>query len=165
VDVRTLQERHRATVGGRLVFDRQADGRAKTGRAAIGTVSRRTERLISEYLADVERLPDAVLFRTRRGSPYREDTLAHDFEDIREIVFPGDKRRLMDMRRSGAVEAIAGGADAARLSAKMANSIGSSNALHKTYLPVEIEAVRSTDEARVQGRRKMRDVNGKRPKV
>jgi hypothetical protein len=59
----TLQERHRAASGGRLVFDRQADGRAKTGRAAIGTVSRRTERLVSEYLAGTERLPDAVLFR------------------------------------------------------------------------------------------------------
>ena len=35
-DVRTLRERHRRTIGGRLVFDRQADGRAKTGRAAIG---------------------------------------------------------------------------------------------------------------------------------
>jgi hypothetical protein len=42
VDVRTLVARHRATIGGRLVFDRQADGRAKTGRAAIGTVSART---------------------------------------------------------------------------------------------------------------------------
>jgi hypothetical protein len=121
VDVRTLHERHRAIVGGRLVFDRQADGRAKTGRAAIGTVSRRTERLISEYLAGVERLPDAVLFRMRKGSPYREATLAHDFEDIREVVFPGDKRRLMDMRRSGAVEAMAGDVNPATLSAKMAN--------------------------------------------
>jgi hypothetical protein len=26
----------------------------------------------------------------------------------RELVFPGDKRRLMDMRRSGVVEVIAG---------------------------------------------------------
>jgi hypothetical protein len=39
VDVRTLAERHRRAMGGGLVFDRQADGRAKTGRAAIGTVS------------------------------------------------------------------------------------------------------------------------------
>ena len=50
VDVRTLAARHRATVGGRLVFDRQAEGRAKTGRAAIGTVSARTERLVETYL-------------------------------------------------------------------------------------------------------------------
>jgi hypothetical protein len=131
VDVRTLCERHRALAAGRLIFDRQADGRAKTGRAAIGTVSRRTERLLSAYLA-TERLPDAVLFRSRSGAPYREATLAHDFADVRQMVFPGDKRRLMDMRRSGAVEAIAGGADAVGLSAKLANSIGRSNTLHKT---------------------------------
>jgi hypothetical protein len=165
VDVRTLQERHRAVVDGRLVFDRQTDGRAKTGRAAIGTVSRRTERLLTEYLSGTERLPDAVLFRMRTGSPYREATLAHDFADVRELVFPGDKRKLMDMRRSGVVEAIAGGTDAVGLSAKLANSIGRSNALHKTYAPVEIEAVRKADDARLQGRRKMRGANGKRPKV
>jgi hypothetical protein len=45
------------------------------------------------------------------------------------------------------------------------HSIGTSNALHKAYLPVEVEAVRSTDEARIQGRRKMRDANVIRTKV
>jgi hypothetical protein len=165
VDVRTLQERHRVFVDGRLVFDRQADGRAKTGRAAIGTVSRRTEQLVTEYLSGTERLPDAVLFRMRTGSPYREATLAHDFADIRELVFPGDERRLMDMRRSGVVEAIAGGTDPLGLSAKLANSIGRSNELHKTYAPVEIEAVRKADDARLEGRRKMRAANRKGPKV
>jgi hypothetical protein len=34
VDVRTLRERHRRVCGWPLVFDRQTDGRAKTGRAA-----------------------------------------------------------------------------------------------------------------------------------
>jgi hypothetical protein len=165
VDVRTLQERHRAASGGRLVFDRQADGRAKTGRAAIGTVSRRTERLVSEYLAGTERLRDAVLFRMRTGSPYREATLAHDFAAVRALVFPGDERKLMDMRRSGTIEAVAGGANPVGIAAKMANSIGQSNALHKTYAPVDIEAVRNTDEARLQGRRKMRAANEKRSKV
>src|SRR5215469_9325270 len=146
-------------VDGRLVFDRQADGRAKTGRAAIGTISRRTERLVSAHLASTERLPDAVLFRMRTGSRYREATLAHDFADVRELVFPGDKRKLMDMRRSGVVEAIAGGTDAVGLSAKLANSIGRSNELHKTYAPVDLEAVRNTDKARVEGRRKIRAAN------
>lgn len=156
VDVRTLQDRHRVYMHGRLVFDRQADGRTKTGRPAIGTLSRRTERLVTAYLAGVERLPDAVLFRMRSGSPYREATLGHDFAALRERVFPGETRRLMDMRRSGVVEAIAGGSDAVVLSAKLANSIGRSNALHKTYAPVEIEAVRKADVARLEGRRKMR---------
>jgi hypothetical protein len=165
VDVRTLQERHRSAAGGRLVFDRQTDGRAKTGRAAIGTVSRRTERLVSAYLAGTEWLPDAMLFRMRSGSPYREATLAHDFAALRALVFPGDKRKLMDMRRSGTIEAVAGGADAVGIAAKMANSIGRSNALHKTYAPVDIEAVRNTDEARLQGRRKMRAGNESGAKV
>jgi hypothetical protein len=70
----------------------------------------------------------------------------------------------MDMRRSGVVEALAGRTDAVGLSAKLANSIGRSNALHETYAPVEIEAVRKVDDARLQGRRKVRAANGKRPK-
>jgi hypothetical protein len=140
----------------------QADGRAKAGRAKIGTVSRRTERLVSEYLAGANRLPDVVLFRMRADSPYREATLAHDVAAVRAIVFPGDQRTLMDMRRSGTIEAVAGGADAVGMAAKMANSIGQSNALHKDYSPVSIEPVRNTDAARLKGRRKMRAENGKR---
>jgi hypothetical protein len=167
VDVRTLAERHRVTIGGRIVFDRQVDGRAKTGRAAIGTLSRRTEQLVSGYLASLaaERLPEAVLFRTRTGKAYQDARLSRDFESVRELVFPGDERRLMDMRRSGTVEAVAGGADAIGLSAKLTNSISRSNALHKTYAPVDIEAVRNIDEARFRGRQKMRGGNEKGEKV
>jgi hypothetical protein len=46
-----------------------------------------------------------------------------------DLAFPGDTPRLMNMRRSGVVEAIAGGTNAVGLSAKLANSIGRSNAL------------------------------------
>jgi hypothetical protein len=161
VDVRTLAERHRAVIAGRLVFDRQADGRAKTGRAALGTVSARTERLVTAYLAQlaIDLHPDAVLFRTRTGAAYGREPLSHDFAAVRALAFPGDERRLMDMRRSGVVEAVAGKADAIGLAAKLANSIGRSNTLHKTYAPVDIEAVRNTDAARLRGRRRMRAEN------
>jgi hypothetical protein len=164
VDVRTLAERHRMMVGGRLVFDRQADGRAKTGRPAFGTLSRRTEKLVSVYLASfgADRLPDAVLFRTRSGGPYREDTLGDDFASVRSIAFPGDTRRLSDMRRSGAVEAIVGEVDALGLAAKMANSIERSNELHKTYAPGDLASVQRVDDARVRGRRKMRATTAKK---
>jgi hypothetical protein len=146
VDVRTLTQRHRALHGGRLVFDRQVDGRTKTGRAAIGTVSARTERLVVTYLGQLgaELHPDAVLFRNRSRNPYRPDTLSDDFADVRELTFPSDKRRLMDMRCSGVVEAIAGDAGPLALAAKLANSIERSNTLHKTYAPVDIEAVPPT---------------------
>jgi hypothetical protein len=151
-------QRHRALHAGRLVFDRQAEGRTKTGRAAIGTVSVRTERLVIAYIdkLGIDLHPDAVLFRNRSGNPYRADTLSDDFADVRELTFPGDKRRLMDMRRSGVVEAIAGEAGPLGLSAKLANSIERSNTLHKTYAPVDIEAVLNADAARLKGRRKMR---------
>jgi hypothetical protein len=99
VDVRTLAQRHRTLHGTHLVFDRQADGRSKTGRAAIGTVSARTERLVIAYLdkLGVDLHPDAILFRNRSGNPYRPDTLSDDFADVRELTFPGDKRRLSDI--------------------------------------------------------------------
>lgn len=63
------------------------------------------------------------------------------------------------MRRSGVVEAIAGDAGPFGLAAKLANSIERSNTLHKTYAPVDIEAVRSTDAARLKGRQRMRAEN------
>jgi hypothetical protein len=59
--------------------------------------------------------------------------MSRDFAAIRNLVFPADERLLMDMRRSGVVEAIAGGTDVVGPSAKLANSICRSNDLHKTY--------------------------------
>jgi hypothetical protein len=167
VDARTLAERHRAFVGGRLIFDRQADGRKKTGRAAIGTLSKRTERLVRVYLAGLQVAlhPDAILFRTRSGNSYGRETLGHDFASVRNLAFPGDRRRLMDMRRSGVVEAVAGDAGPIGLAAKLANSISRSNALHKTYAPVDIEAVRNADAARLRGRQRMRAENESGSKV
>jgi hypothetical protein len=163
VDVRTLAGRHMKIRGSQMIFDRSIEGRAKTGRAALGTLSRRTERLVRVYLAatfgDAELMPDTPLFRNRSNSAYREDTLSDDFADVREIAFPGDKRRLMDMRRSGTVEAVAGEAEPMTIAAKMANSIETANHLHKTYAPVELSAVRAADAARLRGRRRIRDEN------
>ena len=67
----------------------------------------------------------------------------------------------MDMRRSGVIETIAGGAGPLSLAAKLANSIDRSNTLHKTYAPVEFEAVRGADDARVKGRQRIRAENKK----
>lgn len=158
VDVRTLAARHKRIMGDRLHFDRSVEGRAKTGRPALGTVCRRTKALVEAYETKLGTvlLPDAILFRNRSGAPYRDDTLCDDFADVREIAFPGDRRRLMDMRRSGTVEAVAGGAEAIGLASKLANSIDRSNAIHKTYSPVDIATVLDVDEARKRGRTKIR---------
>jgi hypothetical protein len=157
-DVRGLRKRHMKRLKTGTIFDLSVEGRQKTGRPAIGTVTKRTQTLIEAYLssAGFEMHDEALLFRTRSGAPYRDATLSHDFAALRKLLFPGDSRLLMDMRRSGAVEAIAGEAKPTTLSAKLANSIERSNALHKIYVPVDLAAVRSADDARVRGRRRMR---------
>ncbi len=98
----------------------------------------------------------AKIFRNPSGQPYTKDKLDQDFRFVREAVFPGDNRCLMDMRRSGAVEANAGDVKAETLSAKMANSIAQSSKLQRTYLPKQVQTVRLVDEARKLGRQRLR---------
>lgn len=167
VDVRTLT---RAQLSG------DADGplfqlaRAKTGKAVIGTLSPRTAYLLKTYLAELpaDLHPSAPIFRTRgftpgvKGGkprppvPYTADTLGDDFRDVRSSLFPGDRRQLLDFRRSGAVEAKAGQVDPAALADKMANSIDSNKFLQSTYLPADARVVRLADEARTRGRARLR---------
>jgi hypothetical protein len=63
---------------------------------------------------------------------------------------------MIDMRRSGSVEAVAGAVDPSALAAKMGNTIDESRELQKTYLPNQVAVVRMVDEARVIGRRRLR---------
>jgi hypothetical protein len=164
-----------APVGARslTLLDSRNDGRKlwfdltrATGREALGTLSLRTQALISAYVdagpADLH--PNAPLFRTRRGVPYQKNSLAEDFRDIRKVVLPGDRRQLQDMRRTGAVEAQSGGADLSVISQKMANTVASCQQLQKTYLPVNMAAVEQADEARKRGRRRIQE-NNSAPKV
>jgi hypothetical protein len=129
--------------------------RGKTGAPAIGTLSRRTRALVALYLDELgaEIAPGAPLFRNTEGQPYpTKDRLSRAFERLRARVFPGDPRTLMDARRSGALEALAGGVDPGHLAAKMANQIQDARALQATYLPVDPALVRAADEARRRGR-------------
>lgn len=148
--------------------------RAKTGRAAIGTLSWKAERVLLAYLASLpfELHPDSPIFHTRGAgagpkggrprapAPYTKDTLAKDFRVVRDAAFPGDKRTIMDFRRSGAVEATAGQVDQNALAAKMANSIDSNRDLQATYQPHQKAVVRLADEARARGRTLLREQNG-----
>lgn len=164
VDVRTLtpaQAMKTAQEWGFLI------ARTKSREAAFGTLSKRTQRLVLAYVEGlgVTLLDDAPIFRSRgftpgerggrprAGVPYTKDSLVDDFADVRKMLFgAGEKRRLMDMRRSGAVEANAGGASVEAISAKMGNSIDENKALQKTYMPVNLAAVRAADDSRRKGR-------------
>jgi hypothetical protein len=168
VDVRSLTIGQRSDDGHCSVF---ALERAKTGRPAAGTLSRWSEAILDAYLSKlgIELHAAAPIFWTRGGlttvkggrpwppRPYTSDRLGIDFRHIRALVFgPHDQRQIQDMRRSGAVEAVRGDAAPAKLSAKMANTIASSNRLHRTYIPVDVAVVRDVDEARALGRERNR---------
>jgi hypothetical protein len=160
-DVRTLAARNIGNHQGRMVFNLIEEGRDKTETPVIGTISRRTERLIRTYLAEsfgeAQLHPDTALFRNRSGAPYSSDTMGDDFRDLRVLVFGDDERRqLLDMRRSGAIEALAGEVDMGALSKKMGNTIDQNKELQSTYLPAQVAVVRMADSARLRGRRRLR---------
>ncbi len=156
VDVRTLKASNLKNHQGRALFESLS--REKTGRAIIGTVSRPTERLIRAYLTLAEdQPPDEILFKNRSHAAYSKDTLGDDFRAVRSLAFDGDTRVLMDMRRSGAVEAAAGDVDPNALAAKMGSTINRSQHLQRTYQPVDLASVLNADEARRRGRRRIRD--------
>jgi hypothetical protein len=154
VDVRGLTLGMRKADSQGVYFE---TSRAKTGRKALATISKATELLIDRYLVDLPYvLPaDQPFIRNRSGHVYSKDTLGDDFRDVREIVFPGDTRRLMDMRRTGNVEAVAGGAQPTDLAAKLSNTIAQSNQIYDTYSPTQLASVRKADLAREIGRREL----------
>jgi hypothetical protein len=157
-DARTLVAKHMGADPrtGRIVFDKSAEGRAKTGVAVIGTMSKFGDWLVRRYLTElgIEHAPDAILFRMRGGSPYGESRLGGDYAAVRAAIAPSDLRQLRDMRRSGVMEAFAGGGNARDVAEKFGNSIDHSSFLFKTYNPVDLEKVRQTDAARLEGRRR-----------
>lgn len=171
VDVRTLT---RAQLHGDEDGPLFQLSRAKTGKPAIGTLGKRTKRLLDAYMAQLppNLLPSSPIFYTRGGvagakggrprppAPYTKDTFGDDFRVIRAAVFPGDLRQIMDFRRSGAVEAKAGAVDPAALADKMANTIDANAELQSTYLPINAKLVRLADAARARGRNVLRDRNG-----
>jgi hypothetical protein len=77
---------------------------------------------------------------------------------VRTIEFGPLERRTIghDFRRTGAVEAIAGGAKAEAVAHAMGNTLSASNALFATYVPVNVTTLRDVMAARRAGRRKLR---------
>lgn len=163
VDARTLTLASSCTDGVRVWFEID---RTKTGSPVFATLSRRTATLVQGYIStlDPDYLASAPIFLNRSGRMYSKDTLGDDFRTIRSLLFDGDTRKLMDIRRTGAVEALTGGADAGALSAKLANTIGESKTLQEVYLPSQPANVAAADAARKIGRKRLAE-NKMQPKV
>lgn len=165
VDCRTLTPSHAVSVGADWGFVIQ---RHKTGETAFGIISRPTRQLVQTYVSglDFELHDDAPIFRTRGAAPgpkggrrhspvpYQKSSLIDDVADIRRAVLGKEEKcRLMDMRRTGAVEAVSGGGTVESMAAKMGNSIDQNKTLQKTYMPVNLASVRAADESRKIGRK------------
>jgi len=112
-----------------------------------------------------EQLDNAPIFRTRgytkgktegrprQGVPYTNGSLIDDFSDIRKLVFGDEeKRQLRDMRRAGAMEAMAGGVVLADLATSMVNNIDKNEELRRTYAPTQAASVIATAVSREKGR-------------
>jgi hypothetical protein len=150
-DVRALRASQVAQDGTGVYFTE----RGKTGTPVGGSLSNRAMAALAGYLDQigVELAGEAFIFRNRSGQPYSKDTLGDDFRAVRAAEFgEADRRQLADFRRSGAVEAIAGGAQAEQLAHAMGNTLGASNALYATYVPVNRASIRAVVEARRKGR-------------
>jgi hypothetical protein len=155
VDARSLKasQLRRDPVGSWFEVDR-----AKTGRDAKATLSKRAERVLRAYLASLPTELVGPIFRNRSGRPYTKDVLGKDFRAVRTRAFgKAETRQIADFRRSGATEALAGDIPPEKLSSKMANSLSTSNRLHRTYAPVQLASVRDADAARKVGRAKLRE--------
>jgi hypothetical protein len=143
--------------------------RAKTGKPAIGTLSRRTQKVLDAYLKSLPFTlhPDTPIFHTRGtqpGSvgrprppvPYTRPMLGEDFRTVRAAILPGERRQIADFRRSGAIEATAGEVQPGALASKMANTIDDSKQLQATYTPHTAQLVRLADQHRIPGRDRLR---------
>ena len=155
-DVRALRASQLVRDGAGMVFFTE---RSKTGKPVGAVLSDRALAALEAYVKalGVELVGDAHIFRNRSGRPYSSDTLGDDFRDIRALLFgDAERRTIADFRRSGAVEAIAGGARAEELAHAMGNTLSASNALYATYVPVNHATLRVVLEARRRGRAKLR---------
>jgi len=155
-DVRALRASQLAKGDAGAIFFAE---RSKTGTPVGGALSDRAVAALRAYLErlGVELHGEAYIFRNRSGAPYSKDTLGDDFRAVRIAAFgERDKRTLADFRRSGAVEAIAGGANAEQLAHAMGNTLGTSNTLFATYVPVNVTSLRAVQEARRRGAAKLR---------
>lgn len=159
-DVRLLTASQRASDRrGRAFFTE----RGKTGKAVGGVLSARAAFVVDGYLTwlGVELHADAPIFRNRSGDRYLKNALAEDFREVRVAEFGASEcRKMLDFRRSGAVEAIVGDAGAEELAHAMGNTLSASNALFKTYVPVQTATIAKVADARMKGRRTLRKENG-----
>jgi hypothetical protein len=146
--------------------------RGKTDVAVSGALGRRATAALDWYLRRLgfDLHDDAPLFWTAGSAPgpnggrrylpqpYDRELFAKHFAILRAEVFgSSEKRQLLDFRRSGAVEAIMGGATREDLGTAMGNGIANNDELFRTYVPTNAAMLTGFQKKRQAGRQKLRE--------
>jgi hypothetical protein len=132
--------------------------RTKTNKQTFGALSDATAEAVLAYIGrqPTDVADDQAIVRQRNGHAYRsKDTFSSDFRDVRQAVFPGEKRTFMDLRRSGNVEADIAGVDKATMGKILANGVADSSFLDETYTPPTVAKAREVLKLREEGARKL----------
>ncbi len=129
-------------------------GRTKTRREAFGAISKALCADIDAYAAGLGfELGTSPLVRRPDGLAYTEKNLfAKHARIVREVVFPADRRQLLDIRRSANVEAALGGATPEERAEILANNLDKNSVLEATYTPGTVAMARQVAEKRLAGR-------------
>lgn len=155
VDVRTARPSQLKRDAGGYYMEAR---RGKTDKEAFAAISDWLGDALTAYIKRQDRAEaDATpIIRQRDGLTYRnKDTFGGDFRDVRGIVFPDDKRQLLDIRRSANVEADAAGADKKTMGELLANGLADSKFLDETYTPPTVTKAREVASQRLEGRAKL----------
>lgn len=132
--------------------------RQKSQRNVYTSVSNDTVIALGKYLDRLEKAglstaPDAPLIRDKVLKPYaNKKRFEADFRIVREKAFPGDKRQMLDLRRSAITEGRMGGASLEDLGTTAANNLSTDALLQSTYAH---GANAKVWDARAAGRSKM----------
>lgn len=141
--------------------------RRKTQRKVYASITADTVSAVDSYLerlrgAGLSIADDMPLVRNAALQPYEginaRKYFERDFRKVREAAFPGDRRQMLDLRRSAITEGRLGGATLDDLGAAAANSLGNDQFLQSTYAHT---ASRSVRDARIVGRKLMTENSGK----
>ncbi|MGE0828056.1 MAG: hypothetical protein AB7O04_01745 [Hyphomonadaceae bacterium] len=132
--------------------------RKKTGEVQKHALSEDTCARLGGYLAAAAEAkitfkPEEEILRQPDGwRLYTKDRWEKHFRWTRDTALPGDARRLMDMRRTGNVEADLGGMSRADRGELLANGLGKNNFLERTYTPATVVKSRQSLQKRQEAR-------------
>ena len=136
----------------RSMLKRDSDGfyisttRGKTGKDVIVAISTELGDDLMAYMNELgfELMPDQPLLRTVRDKRrYTKVRFTDEFAKIRKLAFGVEEtRKMMDLRRSGNVEADLGGASPDDRAEILANTLNKDAGLEATYTPPTVAKAR-----------------------